>query len=137
MERTPNNSQHRKLTLEKKNLPPLLPGFELATFRSRVRHSYQQAILRTTYERHEYVSRVINFAPADDKVLACNSSACSCEIIGEESSISLHFSVCRLLAKVSRDEQLDHVKENRRGDRPQFVLGHLIIHSLESLFIFQ
>ena len=36
MERTPNNSQHTNLTLEKKILPPLLPGFELATFRSRV-----------------------------------------------------------------------------------------------------
>ena len=32
MERTPNKSQHTKLTLEKKILPPLLPGFELATF---------------------------------------------------------------------------------------------------------
>ena len=45
MERTPNKSQHTKLTLEKKILPPLVPGFELATFRSRVRRSYQQAIL--------------------------------------------------------------------------------------------
>ena len=43
-ERTPNNSQHTKLTLEKKILPPLLSGFELATFRSRVRRSNQQAI---------------------------------------------------------------------------------------------
>ena len=34
-----NNSQHRKLTLEKKILPPLLQGFEPATFRSRVRRS--------------------------------------------------------------------------------------------------
>ena len=41
---TPNKSQHIKLTLEKKILPPLLPGFELATFRSRVRDSYQPAI---------------------------------------------------------------------------------------------
>ena len=32
------------LTLEKKILPPLLPGFELATNRSRVRCSNQQAI---------------------------------------------------------------------------------------------
>ena len=44
MERTPNESQHTKLTLEKKVLPPLLPGFELPTFRPRVRRSYQQAI---------------------------------------------------------------------------------------------
>ena len=42
--RTPNKSQHSKLTLEKKILPPFLPGFELATFRSRVRRSNQQAI---------------------------------------------------------------------------------------------
>ena len=32
-----NKSQHRKLTLEKKILPPLLQGFESATFQSRVR----------------------------------------------------------------------------------------------------
>ena len=34
-----NKSQHRKLTLEKKILQPLLQGFESATFRSRVRRS--------------------------------------------------------------------------------------------------
>ena len=34
-----NMSQHRKLTLEKKILPPLLPGFEPATFQSGVRRS--------------------------------------------------------------------------------------------------
>ena len=34
-----NKSQHRKLTLEKKILPPLLQGFEHATFQSRVRRS--------------------------------------------------------------------------------------------------
>ena len=44
MEQTPNKSQHTELTLEQKILPPLLPGFELATFRSRVRRSNQQAI---------------------------------------------------------------------------------------------
>ena len=37
VERTLSKSQHTKLTLEKKILPPLLPGFELANFRSRVR----------------------------------------------------------------------------------------------------
>ena len=41
VERTPNKSQHTKLTLEKNILPPLLPGFELSTFRSRVRRSNQ------------------------------------------------------------------------------------------------
>ena len=40
--RTPNKSQHT--TLGKNFLPPLLPGFELTTFRSRVLRSYQQAI---------------------------------------------------------------------------------------------
>ena len=49
VERTPNKSQHTKLTLEKKIRPPLLPGFELATFRSRVRHSNQQAIDRAIW----------------------------------------------------------------------------------------
>ena len=44
VERTPYESQHTKLTLEKKILPPLLPGFEPAAFRSRDRRSYQQAI---------------------------------------------------------------------------------------------
>ena len=44
MERTPNKRQHAKLILEKKILPPLLPGLELAAFRSRVRRSYHQAI---------------------------------------------------------------------------------------------
>ena len=44
VERTSNESQHTKLTLEKKIYPPLLPGFELETFRSRGRRSYQQAI---------------------------------------------------------------------------------------------
>ena len=39
-----NKSQHRKLTLEKKILPPLLQRFEPATFRSRVRSSNHWAI---------------------------------------------------------------------------------------------
>ena len=37
VERTPNESQHTKLTVKKKILPPLLLGLELATFGSRVR----------------------------------------------------------------------------------------------------
>ena len=45
MERTPNKSQHTNLTLEKNILLPLLRRFELATFRSRVRCFFQQAIL--------------------------------------------------------------------------------------------
>ena len=39
VERTPNKSQHRNLTVEKKALPPLLPGLELTTFRSQVGRS--------------------------------------------------------------------------------------------------
>ena len=39
-----NKSQHRKLTMEKKILPPLQQGFEPATFRSRVRRSNHRAI---------------------------------------------------------------------------------------------
>ena len=39
-----NKSQHIKLTLEKKILPPLLQGFEPATFRSLVRRSNHWAI---------------------------------------------------------------------------------------------
>ena len=65
VEWTPNKSQHTKLTLEKKIFPPLLPGFELATFRSRVRRSNQQAIpaplgkmysRKRTYERGRLMS---------------------------------------------------------------------------------
>ena len=44
VERTTNKSQRTKLTLEKKVLLPFLPGIELATFRSRVWRSYQQAV---------------------------------------------------------------------------------------------
>ena len=44
VERTPKNYQHTKLTLEKKFFRRCLPEFELATFRSRVRCSYQQAV---------------------------------------------------------------------------------------------
>ena len=55
VERTPNKSQHTKLTLEKKILLPLLPGFELATFRSQIRRSNQQAIpLREQPDANSY-----------------------------------------------------------------------------------
>ena len=53
LERTPNKSQHKKLTVEKKILLPLLPEFELATFRSRVRRSYQQTIPAPVAEAEE------------------------------------------------------------------------------------
>ena len=51
VERTPNKSQHTKLTLENIILLPLLPGFELAIFRSRVRCSNQQAVIIQTQLR--------------------------------------------------------------------------------------
>ena len=44
VERTPNKSQHTKLTLVKNTLLPLLPGFELGTYWSWVRCCNQQAI---------------------------------------------------------------------------------------------
>ena len=44
VERTPNKSQHAKITLTKTILPPPLLGIERATFRSLVRRSKQQAI---------------------------------------------------------------------------------------------
>ena len=43
VEWTPNKSKHTKLTLKKKILPPLLPEFEISTFRSQVQRSNQQA----------------------------------------------------------------------------------------------
>ena len=42
VDRTPNTSQHIMLNLEKKIFPSPLPGFELATFRSRVRRSTRE-----------------------------------------------------------------------------------------------
>ena len=48
VERILNKSQHRKFTLEKKILTPLLRGLEPETFRSRVRHSDHWAITAKT-----------------------------------------------------------------------------------------
>ena len=42
VERTPNKSQHTKLTLEKKIPPPFLPGIKLETFRSWGRCSFNK-----------------------------------------------------------------------------------------------
>ena len=47
-----NKSQHRKLTLEKKILPPLQQGFEPATFWSRVQRSNHWAIPTPPYTLH-------------------------------------------------------------------------------------
>ena len=62
VERTPNKSRQTNLALKKKILPLLLPGFELATFRSRVRRSYQHAIIHMLYTERPLMS---------DSVLGC------------------------------------------------------------------
>ena len=54
-----NKSQHRKLTQEKKIFPPLLPGLEPRTFRSRVRRSNHWAI--PAPQSHKTVSTDHNF----------------------------------------------------------------------------
>ena len=63
-----NKSQHRKLTLEKKILPPLQQGFEPATFRSRVWRSNHWAIpapqhclwrLFPESKVHQWITRMI------------------------------------------------------------------------------
>ena len=54
IERTPNKSRHTKLTLEKKLLPPRLPGFELATSRARRSTNKLSRLLgHCTYYRNE------------------------------------------------------------------------------------
>ena len=65
VERTPNKSQPANLTLQKKIFPPLLLGFELATFRSRVRRSYQQAIpVVVFYTAHVIISpHIVSIKP--------------------------------------------------------------------------
>ena len=47
-----NKSQHRKLTLEKKILPPLLQGFKPVTFRSWVRHSNHWVVTTIPSQLH-------------------------------------------------------------------------------------
>ena len=62
VEQTLNKNQHRKLTLEKKILAPLLPGFELATFWSWVCHStseLSQLSQPTSCQLHRVTSRRI------------------------------------------------------------------------------
>ena len=50
-----NKSQHRKSTLEKKNLPPFQQGFEPATFQSRVRCSNHWAIPARCFPSHKII----------------------------------------------------------------------------------
>ena len=66
-----NKSQHRKLTLEKKVLPPVLPGFEPATFRLRVRRSVAELsslphqlslTLLPSFRNHAITSSLLSFS---------------------------------------------------------------------------
>ena len=52
-----NKSQHRKLTLERKRLPPLLPELEPGTFRSRVRCSNHCAITAPAQNGHSKINQ--------------------------------------------------------------------------------
>ena len=54
-----NKSQHRKSTLEKKVLPPLLQGFEPATFQSRVRRSNHWAIPASRHSGHSTTPQTV------------------------------------------------------------------------------
>ena len=54
VERTPNMSHYKKLTLEKKIPPPLLPEFEFATFPVRVQRSTKGAIPTVYYSYNIY-----------------------------------------------------------------------------------
>ena len=71
VERTPNKSQHRKLTLEKKILLPLLPGLELATFRSRVRRSPNKLLAKVTFSQSATHSRTPSYPSAHLTRLSC------------------------------------------------------------------
>ena len=65
-----NKSQHRKLTLEKKIIPPLLPGFEPATFRSRVRRSNHWAIPALGgYKHHKNREQTLTHLKREDKTV--------------------------------------------------------------------
>ena len=79
-ERTLNKSQHRKLTLEKKILPWLLPGFKLATFESQVQRSYQPSILAVigTDESNHCMKRQLSAC----HLPLCCVTVCSCVCYG-------------------------------------------------------
>ena len=57
-----HKSQHRKLTLEKKILPPLLSGLEPATFESRVRRSTTELSLLPTLQSTTVLDNVLSTA---------------------------------------------------------------------------
>ena len=99
MDRAPNKSQHTKLTLENKSLTPLLPGFELATFRARVRCStnklFRLPMLRKStvhFSNRSYESRSRwRFEPVASALhIAYSLSYCVCVC----NCFSLSYSVC-------------------------------------------
>ena len=78
-----NKSQHRMLTMEKKVLPPLLPGLEPETFRSRVRRSNAELspLPRLVTQHRWYVSgswRLLCSALFKFKVTAIVQSVTEC-----------------------------------------------------------
>ena len=64
-------SQHRKSTMEKKIIPPLLQGFEPATFQSRVRRSNHWAIFPPPEAWDKFVTSLLNSLP-----VAVTTSCC-------------------------------------------------------------
>ena len=80
-----NNSQHRKLTLEKRILPSLPPGFEHETFRSRVRRSNTEPSSSLLVE----IFRVL-FSLWPSSVLPSSTDHTDCWIWGAQDG-HLHF----------------------------------------------
>ena len=86
-------SQHTKLTLEKKSLRPPLPGFKLATFRSQVWQSYQQAVWLPSnnssfvfYSRSCYQCLSLQYCPCVVQVLHGVLPVASYPVCGNNSS---------------------------------------------------
>ena len=78
VEQAPNKSQHTKLTLEKKILPPRLPGFELVTFRWRVWSSANK-LSRLSYHWlpcywHQLTEVRLSFCNRINETFACFQS---------------------------------------------------------------
>ena len=102
LQRTPHKSQHTKLTLEKKILPPLLPRFELATFRSRVRRSNQQAIpVSTVKETQQRQNHRQYFSLPYEIIPNCSFSEIMSNLTSSENQFyhllpPFHFALIRL-----------------------------------------
>ena len=107
-----NESQHRKLTLEKKILPPLLQGFEPATFRSRVRRSNHWAIpapkMTSFLDLSRYITKVSTFLLLFlmlNLIFNAHPINCKCDYSEAEftkSQLSKEFFVLFLSSKLSQ-----------------------------------